>query len=238
MSLVARELLNNSIGLAKVEQYPFKHFIVTDFLPASFLSELQLDLAVLENMAPSNVFDSEFGVKKEWKNFPGSLPRLFEFMNYLKSESFCEVLKRSFDLPENETLFPDETYDGGGFVISPPGAYLSYHADFNYSNNLGKYRVLNVLFYFNEDYEDKFGGKLHLLDSVSKTVEVEVSPKINTMLAFLTDDISFHGVSRNTAGFFRKSFNLYYYADSPLSANQSMNPHKTIWIKQHDHHSH
>ena len=238
MRILSEEFLNESISLSNIERYPFKHLIVPNFLPESFLSELQLDVTALQKLTPSNVFDSEFGVKKEWKNFPESLPHLFEFMNYLKSDSFCEVLKSSFDLPGSERLIPDETYDGGGFVISPPGAYLTYHADFNYSNNLGKYRVLNVLYYFNEDYEEEFGGKLHLLDSVSKTVEVEISPKINTILAFLTDDISFHGVSRNAAGFSRKSFNLYFYADSPLSADQSLDPHKTIWIQQHDHHSH
>ena len=89
----------------------------------------------------------------------------------------------------------------------------------------------------NKDYRENFGGHLHLLDSGSKTVEGKVLPKANTILAFKTDDVSFHGVSRNSAEFNRRSFNIYYYTDQPISSNQSDMPHKTLWLDTdlHDH---
>ena len=95
----------------------------------------------------------------------------------------------------------------------------------------------NILIYLNQDNSSDFGGQLHLLDADSNTVEKIVSPKFGTMLGFYTDDKSFHGVSKNKNGFFRRSLNLYYYSETPISPNQSNEPHKTIWVesKTHNH---
>jgi Rps23 Pro-64 3,4-dihydroxylase Tpa1-like proline 4-hydroxylase len=185
---------------------------------------------VLEQSAPTSIFKSNFGEKKEWKEFPTELVHLTGLLDYLSGSEFIESLRTKFDIPKEIKLYPDDSYDGGGYVISPPGSYLGYHADFNFSSHARKYRVLNVLIYMNEEYHRNQGGLLHLLDPDSKTVEAEVMPEANTMLAFFTDDISFHGVSRNNHNFFRRSFNLYYYADQPISTNQGSDPHKTIWL--------
>lgn len=233
---------NNRIDVSQLEtiktsESPFQHFLLENTLSESDLKDLQRDLAELEKTEPSNVFKSNFGEKKEWKKFPNDLYRLNEFLDFYSSSYFIKILKQKFGISEEIQIFADNSYDGGGYVISPPGSYLSYHADFNFSNNVGKYRVLNVLFYLNQNYDFLSGGHLHLLDSKSKTVEKIILPKENTMLAFFTDDISFHGVSKNHENFFRRSFNLYYYSDIPISSHQSHEPHKTIWldIDNHDH---
>jgi hypothetical protein len=227
--------LNSIISKSKVVEYPFKHMLIDNFLPNSFLKRLIEDVRSLELTSPDNSFESAFGTKREWRDFPASLFHLSSWTRYLASPSFISALGKVFGLASPDRLTPDTTYDGGGYVISPPGAYLSYHADFNFSSKARKYRVINVLFYFNEDYSESFGGLLHLLDHESKTVEITVAPRMNTLLAFLTDDVSFHGVSRNAATFSRRSFNIYYYADLPLSHHQSEKPHKTIWVKPIEH---
>ena len=234
--------MNKNSGLEhinpqNVEAYPFSHLLVKDYFPKAYWDEVVGELSILETTAPDNRFESENGVKSEWKHFGANFGKVEELINELFSENFISQLKSAFSISPEVILIPDRTFDGGGYVVSPPGSFLGYHADFNFSSKTNSYRVLNVLVYANENYSESFGGKLHLLDQVSKTVEKSVSPNANTLLAFLTDDLAFHGVSRNYSDFYRRSFNLYYYASEPVSTNQSLSPHRTIWldIDSHDH---
>jgi Rps23 Pro-64 3,4-dihydroxylase Tpa1-like proline 4-hydroxylase len=151
-------------------------------------------------------------------------------IDFLQSKTFIDTLKEKFEIPVEVDIFSDNYFDGGGFVISPPNSYLGYHADFNFSSKNHKYRVLNLLIYMNPEYKIEYGGHLHALDPISKTVEAIYVPFMNSAFAFFTDDKSFHGVSRNRSDFYRRSFNLYYYADKPISEFQSRKPHKTIWL--------
>jgi Rps23 Pro-64 3,4-dihydroxylase Tpa1-like proline 4-hydroxylase len=225
------------VKTATPEHYPFPHFLIDNLLDRDFLREVFNDLNLLEAAKPTSIFKSEFGEKKEWKYFPEHLENLNQLLKVLSAYEFIENLKEKFNINKNIKIYPDLTYDGGGYVYSPPGSFLGYHADFNFSSKNNKYRVLNILLYMNENYVDSQGGALHLLDAKSKTVEKIVFPIANRLLAFSTDDTSFHGVSLNHNSFFRKSFNLYFYSDTPISLNQSSEPHKTIWLnfENHDH---
>jgi hypothetical protein len=223
---ISQEILNS---------YPFEHLLVDDYASPNYLSSLQDDIKKLEQTQPDNVFKSQFGEKKEWKNCPKELIVLQNFLDHMSSETLLKQIKLLFGIDSKIEIYPDLTYDGGGYVISPPQSYLSYHADFNFSNQIKKFRSFNILFYVNEDYSES-GGCLHLLDSSSKTVEKIVKPQLNRFIIFKTDDVSFHGVSRNERNFYRRSFNFYYYTNEPLSSLQSENPHKTIWMDfKHDH---
>jgi Rps23 Pro-64 3,4-dihydroxylase Tpa1-like proline 4-hydroxylase len=218
-----------------VSGYPFPHLVLSNFFSEKFWSKIENELKMLEKSAPDRNFNSDFGVKSEWKNFSDLYPSLQSMLNFLFSNRFIDQLKETFGILSEVAITPDWTFDGGGYVISPPGSFLGYHADFNFSSEAKRYRVMNVLIYANRDYRGSFGGELHLLDSDSKTVEKLVAPEANTFLAFLTDDKAFHGVSRNQKDFFRRSFNLYYYADAPISTNQDLIPHKTIWLDTESH---
>ncbi len=231
------ELSLNKLNASSLVTYPFDHLVIENFLEPAALDELFQDLTSVENSAPDKLFDSAHGTKKEWRNFPDNDSPLSKWMLFLSSPEFIDSLRKIFSIGSEIEIFPDPTYDGGGYVISPPNAFLSYHADFNFSSNIDKYRSLNVLFYMNQNYDESFGGQLHLLDSESKTVEAKVEPRANTLLAFRTDDESIHGVSRNRNNFHRRSFNIYYYTNKPVSQKQSEKPHKTLWLDV-DNHNH
>lgn len=230
------DILSNPIQKSQLHLYPFKHILIPNFFTDTFVIPLKKDIEVLEKSGNFRSYKSNFGEKREWKIFPEELEALHILEKFLGSQDLIDALSKVFSLPTESKLSLDNTYDGGGYVISPPNSFLGYHADFNYSSAIKKYRILNILYYFNENYQSNFGGHLHLLDAESKTVEKIVKPEFNTLLAFLTDDVSFHGVSRNSNEFSRRSFNIYYYSDQPLSPNQSLEPHKTLWVKDDSHH--
>jgi Rps23 Pro-64 3,4-dihydroxylase Tpa1-like proline 4-hydroxylase len=225
----------NKLNPELIKEYPFKHFLVKNFLYESDFEKIYEDLILLESTVPSKEFKSNFGTKKEWKSPHSTNDALQKCFNFFQSDEFIEKLELMFGLDSTQKLFGDPSYDGGGYVKSPPGSYLSYHADFNFSSVVGKYRSVNVLFYANKEYSKEDGGILHGLDSESKTVEVEVLPEANCIFAFITDDLAFHGVTRNRANFSRRSFNLYYYTERPISNRQSIDPHKTIWLDFGEH---
>ena len=220
-----------------IQMNPFPHLVIDDFFSQLDWENIKAELVALETTTPDNKFESEFGLKSEWKNFGIKFEKVSSLIDHVFSQEFISKLKLAFNIPAETVLIPDRTFDGGGYVVSPPGSFLGYHADFNFSSTANAYRILNVLIYANQDYSDVNGGILHLLDPISKTVEKSVPPKANTLLAFLTDDVAFHGVSRNSENFFRRSFNLYYYSNLPVSTNQSSSPHRTIWldIETHNH---
>jgi len=232
--LNSRNLLGKFSGF-QIQSYPFPHFVEENFLEKSDLELLLVELKRIENTIPTKVFDSPFGKKREFRNFPQEYMFTNELLKFFSSAEFLNQLRISFQVPSDLELYPDLSYDGGGYVVSPPGTFLGYHADFNFSSLANMYRSINILFYLNENYTPDQGGELHLLDLESKTVEKRVLPKANTILGFKTDDVSFHGVSKNASNFFRRSFNLYFYTKSPISDNQSLDPHKTIWVDTSKH---
>lgn len=230
-----KEILLESIAAQEISRYPFEHLQVSDLFSVGAVNELLQSALKIENSNPTKFFDSNYGRKKEYRSFDESNGAVFQFIQALYSVEFLELLKDKFHLDQD--LIPDWTFDGGGYVLAPQHSFLSYHADFNFSSQVGMYRVLNILFYMNDNYLENQGGELHLLDSVSKTVEKRVSPRLNTLIAFKTDDVSLHGVSRNSPNFDRRSFNIYYYTKFPVSINQSSMPHKTLWVEfgAHEH---
>ena len=225
------DIFCRKISAESISSYPFDHLLVENLFEPDIANILLKDSIEIEKAIPTKQFNTEFGQKREYRTFNESSGSIFSFLQALYSEQFLQTLKLKFQIPPELNLFPDWTFDGGGYVVSPNQSFLSYHADFNFSSQVNMYRVLNILFYMNDEYTESQGGELHLLDSVSKTVEKRVSPKLNTLLAFKTDDVSLHGVSRNSLGFNRRSFNIYYYATSPVSSNQSSVPHKTLWVE-------
>jgi Rps23 Pro-64 3,4-dihydroxylase Tpa1-like proline 4-hydroxylase len=205
--------------------------VIDNFLNIQNLSDLKTSLEFLMTKVEPRVFTSKHGNKFEYKldisNKASEYSSYGKVMNFFSSKQCAESIKIAFDLDFD--LEGDSTFDGGGFVISPPGSFLGYHADFNYSSKVGKYRVANILLYMNESYSSDFGGHLQLLHPETLTVEKSVEPVENRAVIFLTTDKTPHGVSRNLSQFSRKSFNAYFYTEKN-PGETSNNPHRTLWI--------
>jgi hypothetical protein len=178
------DIVRHNLREFEISTSPFPHFTANDFFASDFWEQVVREIDCIENSEADNLFKSEFGVKSEWKNFPSEFPYINKMLDYLFSHDFIEKLKKSFGIAAEIELTPDRTFDGGGYVVSPPGSFLGYHADFNFSSKTDSYRILNVLVYANLNYVEHQGGHLHLLDPVSKTVEKVVKPTDNTFLAF------------------------------------------------------
>jgi Rps23 Pro-64 3,4-dihydroxylase Tpa1-like proline 4-hydroxylase len=217
------ERINTSI----IEDSPFKHILIHDFLPLEFAEKSYIDLLQVEKLEPDNSFISDNGLKREYKTHKTDMKEYNMLMDLFSKEYLLPIIESKFGLNAG-SLYSDSSYDGGGYVISPSKTYLRYHVDFNFSSKLNKYRCVNMILYMNKNYKDEYGGQLHLLDNSTKTVEKTVKPEFNTAVIFLTNSNTPRGVSINN-NFERRSINVYYYSDEPLIESDCV-PHKTIWL--------
>ena len=114
-------------------------------------------------------------------------------------------------------LLPDESLQGGGLHQSKRGGYLNVHADFTSHPHRETWaRRINVIVYFNEGWQESYGGKLGLWDRDVKNCLIEIMPVFNRCVIFRTDRESFHGHPEPLQcpeNMTRKSLALYYFTE-------------------------
>lgn len=168
-------------------------------------------------------FKTEHGYKKEWSEISNLPDVMQKFMHKVYADDFVAQLSDTFNI----SLTVDWNLYGAGLNIFPPGSYLQKHIDFNYNNDLKKYRAVNLLYFLNDDWMEGDGGCFELYDKDRKLIK-SIEPKLNHCVIFATNNDTTHGVSVTQNAFYRKSINLWYYTDNPTALLDSK-PHRTLW---------
>jgi Rps23 Pro-64 3,4-dihydroxylase Tpa1-like proline 4-hydroxylase len=137
-------------------------------------------------------------------------PPLLKLHEMLQSEYFCDLLSHAFDIPN---ILPDAELVGGGIHQTGPRGHLDVHVDFNYIKERELFRRMNILIYFNKDWDQDWGGNIELWDSDVKNCVHSFSPSFNRCVVFETNEISYHGVTavQCPETHARRSFAGYYY---------------------------
>ena len=161
-------------------------------------------------------------VKYEYNNSNKFNYYLRRFYEELNSKKFINLLKTIFNIKE---LYPDGNKLYSGLSISLKNSSLKEHVDFNYNNKIKKYRLINLLLYFNKNYKDYNGGKFYYRDLNSKKRKY-IRPKFNNLVIFMTNKNTPHGFTKVLKK--RISLNLYYYTKKNLTLSKSK--HKTQWL--------
>ena len=128
----------------------------------------------------------------------------------LAAPEFVDLLSYVFEIPN---LMADNHLVGGGIHQTGPRGFLDVHIDFNYIEERQLHRRLNILIYFNRDWEEEWGGNIELWDENVKVCHHSFSPIFNRCVVFATNEISYHGVTAVMCppNRTRKSFAAYYY---------------------------
>lgn len=116
-----------------------------------------------------------------------------------------------------DRLLPDESLAGGGLHQTARGGFLNVHADFtSHPRHSTWARRVNVLIYFNKDWQESFGGHLQLWDGKATKCVRKILPVFNRCAIFSTSRSSFHGLPEPLncpPGVTRKSIALYYFTE-------------------------
>jgi Rps23 Pro-64 3,4-dihydroxylase Tpa1-like proline 4-hydroxylase len=196
---------------------PFPNVRIDDFLEESFAEEVNAAFPSFEGATRvGRIFRSvnERGKVQvtDARTFAEPLARL---NRALAAPEFLDLLSYAFDIPD---LVGDAELVGGGIHQTGPRGHLDVHVDFNFIKGRGLYRRLNILVYFNKDWQPEWGGDVELWDSEVRNCVHSFGPVFNRCVIFETSAVSFHGVTavRCPEGRVRQSFAAYYYtAEAP-----------------------
>jgi Rps23 Pro-64 3,4-dihydroxylase Tpa1-like proline 4-hydroxylase len=227
---IDRDVLRDRVRTAQ----PVRNFCIDNFLEESFADRVLSAYPSFEEASKNGV---SFTAVNEYRKVQLTDSSTFaepiaELNRTLASPEFLELLSDLFDMPN---LLADEALVGGGIHQTGPRGHLDVHVDFNYLEERQLHRRLNILIYFNKNWQPEWGGNIELWDKDVKNCIHSYSPIFNRCVVFETNDISFHGVTavkcpESTA---RKSFAAYYYTrEAP--AHWTGQAHSTIFKARPD----
>lgn len=210
---------------------PYNHWCINDFLPKQLANMLFNELnEFTKNTDEWWRYDNHFEDKyaeNRWERFP---PTIKTFLYSTLAGPFVNFLELTTGV---KGLIADHSLRGSGIHLHKKFGKLHIHKDFTRHEELGLIRRLNVLIYFNKNYESKHGGQLELWSKDMKKCEVSIEPVFNKAVIFETPEAP-HGLgSPWMADFPRKSISLYYYT-SPTAEDLKKEHLSTQFLKKPD----
>lgn len=217
-------------------QHPFTHFYIDDFFEPEFADNLfnAFPSTNSKSWEVSNDTDIEVKMRSKWESEFDIPKYIVDAVRIMNSSYFLNSLSKILKIPK---LIPDPYFTGGGLNMTVSGGLLDVHVDGNYHDASGLNRRVNVILYLNPNWEKSWGGEFGLYDNNGENLVKKISPIHNRLLAFDTNDYSFHGLPeplRFPNGLGRKSIILYYYtkAERPNSKISVNRPHSALWKKR------
>ena len=223
----------NKISQADVEQKPFRHLVVDDFLPTKMAYSAEL----LFPSKKSDIWDrQDDGVEKKLRStykcefdFPTPLQNIVRILN---SRLILEVMSDALEIPK---LTPDPYFTGGGLNMSLRDGMLDVHVDGNYHDATGLNRRVNAILFLNPVWEESWGGEFGIYTHGGRSLYKKIYPIMNRLVIFDTHDRSFHGTPEPITcpeRYNRKSLILYYYTVAKRNNNVWAKPHSALWQKK------
>jgi hypothetical protein len=211
---IDRELLRAQVRQSK----PVPNFKIDNFLDDEFALRV---VTAFPSYDEALKVGRSFAAVNEFKKVQVTNASLFaepiaQLNLALASPEFLDLLSYVFDIPN---LLADNQLVGGGIHETGARGYLDVHIDFNYIKERQLHRRLNILIYFNKDWKEEWGGNIELWDEHVKVCHHSFSPVFNRCVVFVTNEISYHGVTAVNCppDQMRKSFAAYYYTkEAPI----------------------
>ncbi len=210
---------------------PFPHAVMDNFLPdhiAQTVERLFPDANLPSFEQPDNRYQTNKLGKSQVNNFEGVPVFIRHLLHDFNNQVFVEFLEK---LTGIKGLIVDPHFHGGALHQILPGGKLAIHADFNREKKLKLDRRLNVLIYFNKDWQESYGGHLELWDQDMTSYQRRVLPIFNRCVVFNTTSTSYHGHPEPLTcpiGRSRNSIALYYYTNGRPD-NEVNDAHSTLW---------
>ena len=200
---------------------PYPHTIIDDFLPADAANQ------ILEEFKNTNEGWNNYRHYNEDKKGLTKIDRMGpmtqKVFGDLQSAPFISLVGK---LSGIEGLIPDPDLDGGGMHEIKRGGFLNIHTDFlSHTKNHNWSRQINLLVYFNKDWQKDWNGELELWDDDMSRCVTSIAPIFNRCVIFHTREKSFHGHPHKLAcpeDVSRKSFALYYFRNE--GTKQTLSP--------------
>jgi Rps23 Pro-64 3,4-dihydroxylase Tpa1-like proline 4-hydroxylase len=201
---------------------PIRHVVIDNFLDKDFAYTISVHFpAVKEMKTHYHGINEKKSEHSDFSNLDIAFSRLHE---ELSSRYFTEWLTDVTSIQDLETI--DDRL-GYGLHQGANNSFLDIHIDYNLHPVKKRYRKLNFILFFNEKWENSWGGHLELWDEKVQNCIQSISPIFNRCVIFECSDISYHGYSRIIvpSDITRKSYYQYYF----IPAENDISFHDTIF---------
>lgn len=225
--------INNVEEGSTIFTSPFTHIVLDDFLPKR-MAQRAMDAFPDSNDSVwewVNEPGIEVKARSTWKSefdIPDDIVDVIRIMN---SALLLQTMSDVLGIPK---LMPDPYFSGGGLNMSECGGHLDVHVDGNYHDASGMNRRVNMLLYFNPNWQPSWGGEFGIYEDDGEKLVKEIAPTFNRCVIFDTHDKSYHGLPNPIAfpeNEPRKSIILYYYTVDARPNSQVLvdAPHSALW---------
>lgn len=174
---------------AFTEAKPYPYTVIDDFLPVDLAEQVMEEFSQTADGWNHYHHYNEKKLALTDINLMG--PATQKLFRALQSDALVEFMTR---LTGVEGLISDPEMDGAGMHQIKRGGFLNVHSDFR-SHTKNRYwsRQINLLIYFNKNWDESWGGNLELWDKDMTGCVESIAPVFNRCVIFRTIDNSFHG---------------------------------------------
>lgn len=235
--MISKDILHNAGRCRETfsTAEPFRHVVMENFFSEDAAAELYRQFPAFEDRYALNEF-GEVGGKAVITDLEQISPAYEKLYAYLNSDEFLDAMSAITGIPD---LLPDPQLYGGGTHENVEGQELDPHVDYNYINGGRLHRRLNLLVYFNKEWEEDWGGSIELHSNPRRPEENRVTsylPLYNRALVFETNEYSWHGFRRirlpeGRKHLTRKSLAVYLYTET-RPEDEVAPPHSTFYVQR------
>lgn len=204
---------------------PYPTLCLDNFLPANITIDMKEECNNLK-------WDKEFtraGSYMKEKTELEDCPVALDVKNQLSSKPFLQWLG---DITGHYDIIPDPYMIGAGYMRCGTGDSLKIHTDFNFNNSLKLYRMLSLIIYLNEDWNDDWNGDLQFWDFERKKCVKKYYPKAGRMVLWRYHRLGYHGhpipltCPKNV---YRDGFRMFYYVSEQAGYKLDKRPHRSLY---------
>jgi hypothetical protein len=214
---------------------PFRHISIDDFFDVEFAERLLADFPSFDRRLAINEAGLAGGKAVNTKIREIS-PAYEELYAFISSAPFLEFMSR---LSGISGLLLDPKMYGGGTHENQHGQDLDPHIDFNYAENNGLHRRLNLIVYLNKGWKTEWGGaiEIHSNPRIPEQNQIRAfDPIFNRAVMFETNEVSWHGFPRielppEERKRSRKSISIYLYTKE-RPAGEIAPTHGTFYVQR------
>lgn len=207
---------------------PNKEQLSKDFLQKGRINSCYIDELLPEDIArniyeafPSPEQMAEHRSIRENKKIAAQMnkynPILEEIVYAFQDARVVKLVEEITGLKE---MIPDDRLYAGGISLMAQGNFLNPHLDNSHDNDREHYRVLNLLYYVTPDWKLENGGNLELWDRGTKKEQRTIVSKFNRLVLMITNQSSYHSVSKVMVDGKRCCVSNYYFSRVPADSSE------------------
>ncbi|MFL9870927.1 2OG-Fe(II) oxygenase [Paraburkholderia megapolitana] len=197
---------------------PIHFFVVDNLLPVELASEIRRAFPDASKMMLRNSLRE---LKYVTAQMNQHAPLLEEIIFAFQEPAVVELVQQISGL---RSLYPDEHLYAGGISMMGNGHFLNPHLDNSHDKDRARYRVLNLLYYVSPDWQAGNGGNLEVWPNGTKAEPTTIVSEFNRLVVMVTNQHSWHSVSKNLTDQQRCCVSNYYFSDHPVGDDEYFHP--------------